>query len=92
MATDDPNLIAGDNALNVQSDDLSYFLDIGAVSVFFGGSRPLSAATIYRLIKRGLIPSPVSIGGSSRWIQPECEEARKKMVGQRAGADTDRHR
>jgi predicted DNA-binding transcriptional regulator AlpA len=79
------------NLITVEGNE-SYFLDIGAVCAFFGGSRPLSPSTIYRLIKMGRVPPPVSIGGSSRWIQPECEEARKKMVGQRTGADTDGHR
>jgi predicted DNA-binding transcriptional regulator AlpA len=84
MLADQVKLLSGE-------EDESYFLDIGAVCTFFGGSRPLSPSTIYRLVKAGRLPPPVSIGGSSRWIQTECAEARKKMVNQRTGTCRDGH-
>ena len=66
-----------DTASEVDLWDLQYLCR------FFGGSRPLSTATVYRLIKRGVVPAPVSVGGSSRWIATECRTARARMVESR---------
>jgi len=43
----------------------------------FGSINP---ATLYRHIRRGLLPKPVKIGGSSRWLRSECEAALQAMV------------
>jgi predicted DNA-binding transcriptional regulator AlpA len=43
----------------------------------FGGINP---ATLYRHIRRGLLPKPVKIGASSRWLRSECEAALQAMV------------
>jgi predicted DNA-binding transcriptional regulator AlpA len=60
--------------------------DRGEVCRFFGGSKPLNAATLYRGIRVGRYPKPVKIGpGSSRWLRSECETALKVMVEGRAG-------
>jgi predicted DNA-binding transcriptional regulator AlpA len=53
--------------------NLSDLLDRKAVCRFFGGTRPINAATLYRGIRKGLFPSPVRVGGSSRWLRTECE-------------------
>jgi len=45
-----------------------HLLDRGAVCRYFGGNRPINAATLYRKIRQGLFPKPVKIGGSSRWL------------------------
>jgi predicted DNA-binding transcriptional regulator AlpA len=48
---------------------------------FFGGSRPLHPATLYRGIRQGRFPKPVKVGpGSSRWLREECEAALNAMV------------
>jgi predicted DNA-binding transcriptional regulator AlpA len=48
---------------------------------FFGGINP---ATLYRKIRQGLLPKPVKIGGSSRWLRAECEAALQAMIDGRA--------
>jgi predicted DNA-binding transcriptional regulator AlpA len=51
---------------------------------FFGGTRPLNPATLYRGIKQGRYPKPVKVGpGSSRWLRSECEAALQAMLNQR---------
>jgi predicted DNA-binding transcriptional regulator AlpA len=55
-------------------------LDRKAVEVFFGGTRPLHAATVYRLIGKGVIPAPIHVGSSSRWSLAECEAALARMT------------
>jgi predicted DNA-binding transcriptional regulator AlpA len=57
-------------------------LDRKAVQAFFGGTKPLHAATVYRHIRAGRIPAPVKISaGCSRWSLAECEAALAKMMG-----------
>jgi predicted DNA-binding transcriptional regulator AlpA len=59
-------------------------LDRKAVCLFFGGTRPLNPATLYRGICKGRYPKPVKIGpGSSRWLRSECEAALATMVEDR---------
>jgi predicted DNA-binding transcriptional regulator AlpA len=65
----------------MQTPDL---LDRGAVCRFFGGTKPIDAATLYRGIRKGRYPRPVKVGGSSRWLRSECEIALKVMVEGRA--------
>jgi predicted DNA-binding transcriptional regulator AlpA len=65
------------------SDEQPYFLDVDRVGALFGGSRPLSPSTIYRMIKAGHVPPPVRVGGSSRWLRSECERAREHMIAER---------
>jgi predicted DNA-binding transcriptional regulator AlpA len=41
---------------------------------FFGGSKPINPATLYRGIKAGRYPAPVKIGPNiSRWLLARCE-------------------
>jgi predicted DNA-binding transcriptional regulator AlpA len=47
---------------------------------YFGGSRPINPATLYRGIRDGRYPRPVKVGGSSRWLRSECEAALQAMV------------
>jgi predicted DNA-binding transcriptional regulator AlpA len=48
---------------------------------FFGGTRPLNPATLYRGIREGRYPQPIKVGpGSSRWLRSECEAALAKMM------------
>ena len=61
-------------------------LDRRAACEFFGGTRPLNPATLYRGIRKGRYPQPVKIGpGSSRWLRSECESALQSLIEGRAG-------
>jgi predicted DNA-binding transcriptional regulator AlpA len=56
-------------------------LDRREVCRFFGGTRPLNPATLYRGIRKGHFPKPVKVGpGSSRWLRSECEAALQAMA------------
>jgi predicted DNA-binding transcriptional regulator AlpA len=56
-------------------------LDRKAACAFFGGTKPINAATLYRGIRRGRYPRPVKVGpGSSRWLRSECDAALRVMV------------
>ena len=56
-------------------------LDRGEVCRFFGGSKPIDPATLYRGIRQGRYPKPVKVGpGSSRWLRVECETALQALV------------
>jgi predicted DNA-binding transcriptional regulator AlpA len=60
-------------------------LDRREVCRFFGGTRPLNSATLYRGIRKGRYPKPVKVGpGSSRWLRSECEAALRVMAEGRA--------
>jgi predicted DNA-binding transcriptional regulator AlpA len=60
-------------------------LDRAEVCRFFGGTRPINPATLYRNIRRGRYPRPVRVSpGASRWIRAECEAALAAMVAGRA--------
>jgi len=58
----------------------NHLLDRLGVCRMFGGSKPINAATLYRWIRQGILPRPVKIGGSSRWLRTECEAALQSMV------------
>ena len=48
---------------------LAELLDRRTVCQFFGGTKPLDPATLYRGIRKGRYPKPVHAGsGSSRWL------------------------
>ncbi len=60
-------------------------LDRDEACRFFGGTRPLNPATLYRGVRKGRYPAPVKVGpGSSRWLRSECETALQAMVQGRA--------
>jgi predicted DNA-binding transcriptional regulator AlpA len=62
----------------------SDLLDRDAVCAFFGGTKPLNAATLYRGIRKGRYPKPVKVGpGSSRWLRSECEAALERLIVRR---------
>jgi predicted DNA-binding transcriptional regulator AlpA len=64
---------------------LADLLDRVEVCRFFGGSRPLNPATLYRGIRVGRYPAPVKVGpGSSRWLRVESEAALAAMAQGRA--------
>jgi predicted DNA-binding transcriptional regulator AlpA len=58
-------------------------LDIDAVCAFFGGSRPLDRATIYRGVAEGRYPQPIKVGkNSNRWLRSECAAALAAIVAE----------
>jgi predicted DNA-binding transcriptional regulator AlpA len=62
----------------MQPDDL---LDRAAVCRYFGGTRPINYATLYRGIRKGRYPRQVHTSpGSSRWLRSECEAALQAMT------------
>jgi predicted DNA-binding transcriptional regulator AlpA len=64
---------------------LAELLDRREVCRFFGGTKPLDPATLYRGIRKGRYPAPVKVGpGSSRWLRAECEAALQAMAEGRA--------
>ena len=63
---------------------LANLLDRREVCRFFGGTKPLDPATLYRGIRKGRYPQPVKVGpGSSRWLRAECEAALSAMAERR---------
>ena len=61
-------------------------LDLKTTCAFFGGTRPIDPATLYRGIKKDRYPAPVKVGpGSSRWLRHECESALQAMIARRVG-------
>ena len=68
----------------MQSDD--QLLDLKEACRFFGGTRPINPATLYRGGNAGRYPAPIKVGpGSSRWLRSECEAALQAMIARRAG-------
>jgi predicted DNA-binding transcriptional regulator AlpA len=59
---------------------MSALLDRRAACEFFGGTRPINPATLYRGVRTGRFPAPVKVGGSSRWLRSECEAVLQAMV------------
>ena len=60
--------------------------DEGVVRRFFGGTRAIHRATLYRGVKAGNYPKPVKVGpNSNRWIPRECKEARDRCIAARDG-------
>ena len=56
-------------------------LNIEAVCAFFGGLDP---STIYRNVRRGLIPAPIRVtANTSRWLRSECEASLAAMIARR---------
>jgi predicted DNA-binding transcriptional regulator AlpA len=58
----------------------NHLLDKAEVCRYFGGSKPINVATLYRGIRQGRFPKPLKVGGSSRWLRSECEVALRSMV------------
>ena len=59
-------------------------LDLKETCRFFGGTRPINPATLYRGVHKGRYPAPIHVGaGSSRWLRSECEAALQAMIAAR---------
>ena len=59
-----------------------HLMDLDETCRFFGGNRPIHAATLYRGVKAGRFPTPVKVGANSaRWLRSECVAALAKLGG-----------
>lgn len=68
----------GDPVSQIEDDG---FYDINFVCAFFGGSKPLHPATIYRGIAHGRYPRPVRPSPNiNRWIGRELRVARQCIL------------
>ncbi len=61
----------------------SDLLDRTAACKFFGGTKPIHPASLYRGVRQGRYPRPVKVGSLSRWLRSECEAALAAMAGAR---------
>ena len=63
--------------------DEDRLLTIEEVRKFWGGSKPLSPATIYNHIKAGKHPRPIKIGSNSRFLLSELIKERANRAASR---------
>jgi predicted DNA-binding transcriptional regulator AlpA len=55
--------------------------DIHVVCRYFGGTRPLHMATIYRGMEEGRYPRPVRVSpGANRWLGRELKACRQALI------------
>ena len=66
---------------NAYGNELPFFLDV--VVTFFGGTKPLSKTTVWRMVKAQKLKPPIPVNGGKRWTRPDCEEARDQMIAAR---------
>ena len=67
--------------LRASEEDL---LDLKEACRFFGGSRPLNAATLYRGVRLGRYPAPIKVcPNASRWLRSELDAALQSMISTR---------
>jgi predicted DNA-binding transcriptional regulator AlpA len=63
-------------------------LDKAATCAFFGGTRPINPATLYRGMDAGRYPRPINVGPNTvRWVRSECEAALRALIAKRDRAD-----
>lgn len=58
-------------------------LDIRAVCVRLGGTRPVHPSTIYRKVQDGELPKPVKLGCVSRWRADEIDALVQRLADAR---------
>lgn len=56
---------------------MSDFLDIHAMCIRLGGTRPVSPSTVYRRVREGVLPRPVKIAphAEPRWVKSDVDAA-----------------
>lgn len=71
-------LIGAAAMLQIEEDGL---YDLDAVCRYFGGTKPLHPATIYRGIEAGRYPRPVRVStNANRWLGRELKAYRQALV------------
>ncbi len=74
--------IAVPSVEQIQAHDL---IDIGAVCVLVGGTKPVNKATVYRGVAAGRLPKPVMVTpNSARWVRSEVLGAIQGAIAARA--------
>jgi predicted DNA-binding transcriptional regulator AlpA len=67
-----------------QFDESTAVWDRRTVCAFFGGTKPINPATLYRGIQDGRYPQPFHPSpGLSRWLASECHAARDALIAAR---------
>jgi len=75
-----PERDRSDMAKQIQIDDEGLY-DLAAVRRFYGGTKPLHAATIYRGIAAGRYPRPLRVSpNTNRWLGRELKESRQALI------------
>ena len=59
-------------------------LDIKAVCIRLGGTRPVDPATIYRAVQAGTLPPPIKFGRIARWREDEIDAVLQRLADARA--------
>ena len=54
-------------------------LDVNAVAILLGAS----VRTVWRLVATKVLPKPVRVGASTRWIESDVEEFQRKLKERR---------
>jgi predicted DNA-binding transcriptional regulator AlpA len=58
--------------------------DRATVLKFFGGSKPIHPATLYRNMASGIYPRPIHVSANVvRWVADECRAATQRMLAAR---------
>ena len=71
-----------------EADELELW-DCETVLRFFGGTKPIHTATLYRGIQTGRYPRPMNVSDNVvRWLGHECRAARQRMLSERAEPKT----
>ena len=61
-------------------------LDIKAVCVKIGGTRPVNPATIHRAVQAGTLPKPIKFGRVARWSEHELDAVLQRLADARASS------
>ena len=61
-------------------------LDIKAVCIKIGGSRPVNPATIHRAVQVGTLPKPLKFGRVARWRESEVDAVLERLADARSGS------
>lgn len=54
-------------------------ININKVMELFG----VKKSAIYKMISDGILPAPIKVGGSSRWLSNEIEDSVNSMIARR---------
>jgi hypothetical protein len=70
------------NSKEISQPEPPDLMDESAIGEFFGGTKPLSRATVRRYVERGWLPVPMKLGTLNRWRRTDIEAARAKLLAQ----------
>ena len=61
-------------------------LDLKALCIKIGGTRPVNPATIHRAVRAGTLPKPLKFGRVARWRECEVDAVLERLADARAEA------